>query len=230
MRVIRREAHRRIAWLIAEKSMRRTFIGWAARSIGALPVSRALDMTKPADGKVYLPDPVEDPTLVRGVGTNFEKFQVGGLVVLPSVNNASANAEILEINGPEELRLKKALKGAVALKQMTGLDFDEEGTLLGNEQAKSRQEYEGTSFRVAPKVDQTEVYDAVFERLMSGGCVGIFPEGGSHDRPDLLPLKRKSSFCIVWLLHSNNVLIDWVGQLVWQLWHWGLSQRIPTVE
>ena len=26
-------------------------------------------------------------------------------------------------------------------------------------------------------------------RLHAGGCIGIFPEGGSHDRSDLLPLK-----------------------------------------
>jgi len=33
------------------------------------------------------------------------------------------------------------------------------------------------------------MYDAVYERLASGGVVGIFPEGGSHDRASLLPLK-----------------------------------------
>ena len=29
----------------------------------------------------------------------------------------------------------------------------------------------------------------VFDHLLDDGCIGIFPEGGSHDRPDLLPLK-----------------------------------------
>lgn len=191
MRVIRKEAHRRIAFLIAEKSMRRKFIGWAARSIGALPVGRAMDMTRPASGKLYLPDPVNDPTLVRGVDTRFDTFQIGGLIVLPSVNNASANSEILEINGPEELRLKKPFSGSVALKQMTGRDVDDEGNFLDNKRDGRAANYEGTNFKVAPKVDQTEIYDAVFERLMSGGCIGIFPEGGSHDRTELLPLKRK---------------------------------------
>jgi len=33
------------------------------------------------------------------------------------------------------------------------------------------------------------VYENVFERIDEGGCIGIYPEGGSHDRPDLLPLK-----------------------------------------
>ncbi len=33
------------------------------------------------------------------------------------------------------------------------------------------------------------MYEAVFDKLGQGGIVGIFPEGGSHDRPDLLPIK-----------------------------------------
>ena len=194
MRVIRKEARRRIAFLIAEKSMRRKFVGTAARAIGALPVGRAMDMTKPAVGRVYLPDPINDPTLLRGVVTKFNRFQVGGLIVLPSVNNASANAEILEIHGPEELRLKKAFSGPVAMKQLTGRDLDDEGNSIEGVGAELVNAYEGTNFKAAPKVDQTEVYDAVFERLMSGGCIGIFPEGGSHDRTELLPLKRTHKY------------------------------------
>ncbi|KTW28245.1 uncharacterized protein T551_02664 [Pneumocystis jirovecii RU7] len=45
------------------------------------------------------------------------------------------------------------------------------------------------AFRYGAKVDQSGVYAEVFRRLESGGSIGIFPEGGSHDRADLLPLK-----------------------------------------
>jgi len=34
-----------------------------------------------------------------------------------------------------------------------------------------------------------QVFGAVWSRLAAGDCVGIFPEGGSHDRTELLPLK-----------------------------------------
>lgn len=200
MRLLRLEAHRRVSFLIAEKSLKRPFIGWAARTIGAIGVGRALDLTKPAKGKIYLPDVKNDPTLLRGVGTDFESkpFQVGGLVVLPSVNNESANAEIAEILGREELRLKKPFTGEVAMKQLTGqiqkqsngnskeaeaIDADME------KQIQKGRDSEGTSFKVAPKVDQGQVYDKVFDALSHDGCVGIFPEGGSHDRTELLPLK-----------------------------------------
>lgn len=191
------EARRRIAFLIAEKSMRRKFIGGLARAVGAVPVARALDSTKAATGKIFLPDPVNSPKLIRGTGTRFDKeAQVGGLLVLPSVNGTAANAEILEIHGPEEICLKNAFKGAVALRQLTGRDdITEEGKFENGDAGEDKVllgDFTGISFKTAPKVDQTMVYDAVFERLDTGGCVGIFPEGGSHDRTELLPLKGAS--------------------------------------
>ena len=183
------EAHRRIAFLIAEKSMRRKFIGAASRAAGAVPVGRALDSTKSGAGKIYLPNPGNDPTLIRGVGTHFEEeAQIGGLLVLPTVNGTAANSEILEIHGDEEIRLKKAFKGDVALRQLTGKPLEGDGQLENGDVEKAK-EFKGIDYKVAPKVDQSLVYDAVFARLQAGGCVGIFPEGGSHDRTELLPLK-----------------------------------------
>lgn len=170
MRCVKKETDRRVNFLIAEKSMKRKFIGSMAGLTGAVSVGRAMDSTKPAPGKIYLPDPIKDPQLVRGVGTNFEDkgFQVGGTLYLPKVNEASASAEIAEIMGPEELRLKRPFKGDVAKRQLGG---------------------DGTDFQVAPKLNQKEVYDKVHAVLHAGGSIGIFPEGGSHDRTDLLPLK-----------------------------------------
>lgn len=200
MRTVRMEAKRRIAFLIAAKSLKRKFIGTVAALAGSVGVGRALDSVKAATGKIYLPDPDHDPTLLRGVGTNFEgsEFQVGGLIVLPSVNNEAANAEISEIVGPEEIRLKRPFKGDVALRQLTGREIkDEDGSTMNGDVEKQIQrarDNDGTSFKVAPKVDQTKVYDAVFHKLSQGGCIGIFPEGGSHDRTELLPLKGKVLF------------------------------------
>lgn len=191
MRTLRIEAHRRVAFLIAEKSIKRKFIGWFSRHVGAVPVGRALDSVKPATGTVYLPN-IDDPLLIRGHGTNFEgpEIQIGGLVVLPSVNGTAASAEVAEVIGPEELRLKKPFKGAVALGQLTGRDdLSEDGRFENQEQKGLAPGYEGTKFKSAPKVDQSKVYEAVFDRLSAGGAVGIFPEGGSHDRTELLPLK-----------------------------------------
>lgn len=194
MRAVRKDAHRRISFLIAAKSMKRKFIGFGAGLVGAVPVGRALDLKKPAKGKIYLPDPEGNPTLIRGNGVDFtdsKVFMKGGLLVLPSVNNEAANSEIEEILGPNEIKLKKPFKGEVAQKQLTGKDIGQGNGHLpaGSASEKTGREFEGTSFQVAPHIDQSKVYEAVSEKIKEGGCIGIFPEGGSHDRTELLPLK-----------------------------------------
>ncbi|KAI5866223.1 hypothetical protein GGS23DRAFT_556055 [Durotheca rogersii] len=190
-RTLKNEAKRRVGLLIAEKSVH-GFIGWGSRQTGSVPVGRAQDKAKPASGLIYLPDPINDPTLVRGIGTNFEKEAgVGGLIFLPSAKGQSGSSvDISAINGPEELRVKRPFKGKLAMQQLTGRDdIDEKGNLTNRELRGHGDGYEGTKFKLAPHIDQTEVYKAVFNRLRSGGCIGIFPEGGSHDRTELLPLK-----------------------------------------
>lgn len=194
MRVVKKETGRRIHFLTAEASMKRKFVGTMAGLTGAVPVGRAMDSSKAAKGNIYLPDPVNDPCLIRGVDTKFEEkdFQPGGTLVLPKINGLSASAEIQEIIGPEELRLKRPFKGGIAMQQLTGRnDMTEDGQFVNGAEAKTGPApgFEGTDFKVAPKLDQNQVYDAVHQVLHRGGSVGIFPEGGSHDRTDLLPLK-----------------------------------------
>ena len=45
------------------------------------------------------------------------------------------------------------------------------------------------TYEILKHVDQSAMFDAVQRALANGQCIGIFPEGGSHDRTDLLPLK-----------------------------------------
>ncbi|WPH00525.1 Hypothetical protein R9X50_00335400 [Acrodontium crateriforme] len=184
MRTVRQDAHRRIAFLVAAKSMKRRFVGFSASLVGSVPVGRALDLKKPAKGLVFLPDPEGDATLIKGTGVNFKdgSFEPSGLIVLPTVNNSAANAEIKEVISETELRLKKAFSGDVALKQLSG---------------------EGTKFSVAPHLDQSAVYESVFQRIKEGGCIGIFPEGGSHDRTELLPLKAGLAIMALGALAEN---------------------------
>ncbi|KAL2866573.1 putative glycerol-3-phosphate acyltransferase Sct1 [Aspergillus lucknowensis] len=206
MRVLRTEAHRRISFLIAEKSFRRKFIGFLARNIGTVPVARAMDMLKLGQGTVYLPDPVNEPTLLRGVGTNFEGpgFEKDGTIALPTINGTSHSGSIAEIRGPEELILKKPFTHKDALFQLTGRkDITDDGKFAGDLSDKDREGFNGSKYKVAPHVDQSAVYDAVFGRLLAGGCVGIFPEGGSHDRPDLLPLKPGVALMALGTLAEN---------------------------
>ncbi|KAB8254195.1 hypothetical protein BDV32DRAFT_132843 [Aspergillus pseudonomiae] len=205
MRVMRSEARRRISWLIAEKSFRRKFIGLLARSIGTVPVARAMDNMKPGQGTIYMPDPINQPTLIRGVDTDFEGvgFEKDGTIALPTINGTSHSATIAEIRGPAELILKKPFKAKDPLYQLTGRkDITDDGQLIGDA-SDTEPKFKGSKFKVSPHVDQTAVYEAVFARLNAGGCVGIFPEGGSHDRTNLLPLKAGVALMALGTLADN---------------------------
>lgn len=175
IRILKHHANRRVSFLTAEKSMREPFIGLLAKCMGSVPVVRSMDRVSAAEGRIYLPDPENDPTLVRGRGTDFTNealFMEGGSIILPSVGKTAPEQQaISEILGSEELRLQRPF----------------EASEIGHPLYDALRA--GTSFKVAPHIDQSEMFDVVYRELGNGGCIGIFPEGGSHDRPNLLPLK-----------------------------------------
>lgn len=164
MRQVSLNAGRRISFLVAEASLKRKFIGTLARASMSIGVVRAQDNLKLAKGKISI-DYETDPLVVHGEGTLFtQQAMTRGLLGLP---NSIGNSEIAEIRSDTEILLRKEFKGQKARKLLE----------------------KGTIFKTANHVNQTQVYHNVFSRMNQGGCVGIFPEGGSHDRSDLLPLK-----------------------------------------
>ncbi|OJD31187.1 glycerol-3-phosphate o-acyltransferase [Diplodia corticola] len=183
MRILKHHAGRRVSFLIADKSMREPYIGALASRMGALPVVRAMDHIKPGPGKIYLPDPEGDPTLVRGQDVDFtsSQFMVGGSIILPKVGGESPEQQsIAEILSADTLRLRAPFKA-----------FEPDHPLHKALRRRGEAEAEegGTAYKVSPHIDQHQMFDAVYSELVAGGCIGIFPEGGSHDRPSLLPLK-----------------------------------------
>jgi glycerol-3-phosphate O-acyltransferase / dihydroxyacetone phosphate acyltransferase len=127
---------------------------------------RAQDLTKSHPGTISLPDRTR-PLQITGTGTKFMELKPGMSLVL---RDGIASAEIASIESDTQVTLKKEFRGLRALESLEAPG--------------------GTVFKTAPKVDQSWVYEKVFQRIEEGGCIGIYPEGGSHDRPDLLPLKR----------------------------------------
>lgn len=165
---VRHYSGRRIAFLTAAKSYRRKFIGMFARLTGAIPVERAQDLLKAAPGTIKI-DLDGDATVVKGTGTRFTRdCQKKGLLGLP---DSLGNAVVEEVVSDTELRLRKPFQLGKKEQQITDR--------LTN----------GTTYKVAPHVDNNVVFQNVFNHLNGGKVLGIFPEGGSHDRPDLLPLK-----------------------------------------
>jgi len=158
------KTNRRVGFLIAQSSMKRKWIGRFARALRTIPVIRAQDLAKKGEGTIYLPSPLTDPLLVRGYNTNFlstlkPKYKLS----LPN----KCIAEVETVVSDTELILKFPFENGVEL--------------LTQEN--------GSTYRYAPFVDQHVVYSNVYHRLNNNKCIGIFPEGGSHDRSSFLPLK-----------------------------------------
>jgi len=175
---VHRETHRRLLFLTAAKSMKRKFVGFFARIMGSIPVARAADDAKPGTGLVSLSS--DDPCLVLGHGTTFtSEFTPKMQIMLPKTVN-TAVAEVSEVISDTQLKIKREFGGESG---KTTSRIREKVAEL-QEQGK-----DGLDFKILPFVDQQEMYRHVYQSLKDGGCIGIFPEGGSHDRTDLLPLK-----------------------------------------
>ncbi|GAA5841523.1 hypothetical protein JCM11251_001251 [Rhodosporidiobolus azoricus] len=185
MSEVKRESGRRISFLAAAKSMERAFIGLASRLMQSIPVARAQDSAFAGAGTIAMsPD---DPVLVIGHGTSFQKdFGKPRSQILLPRNLGSVSVEVVEVISDTELKIKKPFpqKAAEGLKQKP----------------------EGVSYKVLPHVDQSSMYSAVYQKLVDGGCIGIFPEGGSHDRTDLLPLKAGVSIMALGAISANPSL------------------------
>ncbi|KAJ9050330.1 Glycerol-3-phosphate/dihydroxyacetone phosphate acyltransferase, variant 2 [Entomophthora muscae] len=165
--VLNRHCHRRILYLCAKKSYEKLIVGILARGLRSIPVSRAQDYAFKGKGKLKVLDRYREPTRITGIGTHFTKqLKPGMMIALPKDTGGS---EVAKIVSDTEIIIKREIKSLGAIEQL------------------SREE--GVSFKCVPHFDQSQVYTEVHKTLNKGECVGIFPEGGSHDRSDLLPLK-----------------------------------------
>ncbi|KAL1692296.1 hypothetical protein GGG16DRAFT_90169 [Schizophyllum commune] len=171
-----KETKRRVRFLAAAKSMRRKAVGFFARLMDSIPVERAADSAKPATGRVYLSE--TDPCRVIGIGTKFTtEFTPKMQIMLPKTVGAPSS-EVVEIFSDTEIRVKKEFGGERGTAKIRAAleELEKQGT-------------KGFEFKRLPFVDQQIMYREVYRCLKESGSVGIFPEGGSHDRTDLLPLK-----------------------------------------
>ncbi|GMM36281.1 hypothetical protein DASC09_036060 [Saccharomycopsis crataegensis] len=161
---------RNTSGIIAESSYKQRFMGMLAKLTDSIPVPRAQDNLKLVEaGKIYVNNSNIDGdcfTILNGLGTSFTKFEVSGIIGLP---NSLGNYKIKEIINDEELILARPITNPKAI------------SLLDNE--------EGVEFKYCDKVDTNKTFQNVFNHLYRQGLIAIWPEGGSHDRTDLLPLK-----------------------------------------
>jgi glycerol-3-phosphate O-acyltransferase/dihydroxyacetone phosphate acyltransferase len=128
-------------------------------------VERPQDLAKKADGIIVK----LDKSTIHGKGTKFtSQCHLGDTLLIPGF----PELVVTKVNSDEQLEFKSEERPP--------------GKMIPRE---------GLGFKVQPKVDQTTLFESVWEALKNGDSIGIFPEGGSHDRTKLLPLK--AGICIM---------------------------------
>lgn len=195
--------------MIAEKSWYRPVVGQLAWAMGCVPVKRAQDSPVNGTGKISAIrntsktnnnmstdsniDKVKDESedgdeyplvCVTGHGTKFTKELKAG--------------DKIRFSGNTGMKVK-------SVESDTCLYLEENEVTV--EFTLPSSETEATMFQILRRVEQKDVYEAVLQRLKEGGTIGIFPEGGSHDRTDLLPLKVGVALIAYSALEKDGTLI-----------------------
>lgn len=161
----------KVSYLIADASWNRRIIGDIAWAMNCVPVKRAQDGAKKGIGKVTFAKQDYDNTKVLSVEGFDTKF-----------THQLAKGDKIRPNGtPTAVKVTEVVDDNTLLLDGTDIPAEEIDTVFGRK--------EPAEFDVLKRIDQKVVYEKVLDRLADGGCIGIFPEGGSHDRTDLLPLK-----------------------------------------
>lgn len=161
---------RKGSFIIAEASMHRLFVGDLAKMAKAVPVVRPQDRAVVGSGSLV--DLNLESRILTGQGTNFTGIEI----LVPKAKIDIKNVfsfTVEEIISDTEIRFKVT---------------EEEEEELEKVAEKFTTETP-QSYKVMPYINQKDTYQAVYKRLEENGCIVIFPEGGSHDRPTLLPLK-----------------------------------------
>lgn len=145
----------------------------------SIPVERPQDNLLSGQGKIFI-DFENDACFVVGENTKFTEYlQPKCLLALPKSLGAS---EVVEVIDDNYVKIRKPFKDTPKIKQLLK---------------------EGTLFKYAKKIDQNKVYKQVFNHLAHNNCIGIFPEGGSHDRTDLLPIKAGVAIMALGAMATN---------------------------
>jgi glycerol-3-phosphate O-acyltransferase / dihydroxyacetone phosphate acyltransferase len=200
-RTILHDSGRPVSNLIPNIWRRMKLVGLLARFLGAITLERPSDFEKRGTGTVVMDHPVSKPCVVRGIGTNFVKeAQVGGLMVLPTVDQRTAVSTIEAIRGPEEIFLKRPFSQPKNAMQQLSVN-------AANDGQSGFCKTLGSAYKLAPKLDRTKFFESLSTRFDCGKSILIFPEGASHDRPEFIPLNGNSHLeKQIHYLHSSNSL------------------------
>ena len=190
----------RLRFLIAEKSFNTRIVGDIARAIGSIPVARPQDTAQKGTGTIRF-----EGLRLMGRGTSFTTLKKGAKLRpgrSPNAYKVKAVISDTEAELAEELGEPSPLDENVCQLTLRSRSKDSSTTAVSVATTNSTSTTEPTltTTTVSPEklwveydilefIDQGKVFEKVHLGLAQGSCIGIFPEGGSHDNTDLLPLK-----------------------------------------
>ncbi|SJK85821.1 glycerol-3-phosphate O-acyltransferase / dihydroxyacetone phosphate [Babesia microti strain RI] len=136
------------------------------------------------------------------------KYRGLGNIIFENTRVKGVNTRFLiDINVGDKITIDSVASQVVEIISETELILDSPLNINCTDMIK------GMSFKILPKVNQTEVYDKTTTSLINGNAIAIFPEGGSHDRSTLLPLKPGVVLMAIYALMAGaeDVVIVPVG-------------------
>jgi glycerol-3-phosphate O-acyltransferase / dihydroxyacetone phosphate acyltransferase len=146
-----------------------------AKALDVVPVKRAQDDAIKGNGTITFTK--------SGDFDTSKKLQVTGSDT-SFVSSLTKGDKIRPTGTATALKVTEIVDDATVLVDAATLSDDDMNQLF----IKSK-DTEQFGYDILKRVDLHIVFERVLDRLAAGGTVGIFPEGGSHDRTDLLPLK-----------------------------------------
>lgn len=154
----------KISMMVAESSFKKVVIGTFARALGCIPIKRSIDNAKRGPGKIYF-----DGRRMIGIGTNFKKLNI--------------KDKIRPLGGSSYYRIVEGGIMSDTSAELSNLEGDKNPAKAVCQGIDKAVEYD-----ILGHLDQSETYQKVYEALAKKENLIIFPEGGSHDNTDLLPL------------------------------------------
>ncbi|KAG5486918.1 hypothetical protein CUR178_08345 [Leishmania enriettii] len=152
---------RPVRFLMAEKSFHQPVIGTLGRMFNSVPVVRPQDVPLVAGEGMLVKT---EGKVIAGAGTHFSRLSKGDVLIWEIPGNPKCRAQVSRITSDEEVEVTVPIPA-------------------------EHEVHRPTSFKYSVRIDHSEMYAQVYDTLQKNHCIGIFPEGGSHDHTSLLPLK-----------------------------------------
>jgi glycerol-3-phosphate O-acyltransferase / dihydroxyacetone phosphate acyltransferase len=165
-------ARKDIGFIAAASSCRKKYEGVIIKLLGSIPVERPQDVAVVGSGTIVF----DTSNTVLGVNTKFESECKRGDTLLVGKLKTKGVIERIESN------TRIVLKADVQVKEPVNGTRKAKEPFVGPKSKPKK-------YKVVPRLDQSVFFGSVLQRLRDEKAVGIFPEGGSHDRTELLPLK-----------------------------------------